>query len=251
MFNVSMGETYTQRSRILGENRTLHIYLPRGHESSEQLSPVLYVLDGEILFNYTAATVDYYINTYRIPAMIVVGLESTDRRRDFTPTKGTAGARRPDAASGGADAFLQYMKEELFTYIDRKCQTRKYRAIIGHSLGGLFVLNALLTEPSLFSAYMALSPFLAWDNEVIIQRTESFFKRTQSLDKLLFVASEPLSGDGPYKPLENFVHLLETYCPKGLQWESKIYKGSDHMSLPVVGIPDGLDFFFPGFVQEG
>jgi predicted alpha/beta superfamily hydrolase len=245
-----MGETYTQRSRILGENRTLYVYLHKDYESSEQLSPVLYLLDGDMLFNYTAATVDYYINTYRIPAMIVVGIESTDRRRDFIPPEGGARAGRQDAPSGGADAFLRYMKEEVFLYIDRKYQTRQYRAIIGHSLSGLFVLNTLITEPSLFSAYMALSPFLAWDNEVIIQRTESFFKRTQSLDKLLFVASEPMSGDGPSKPLENFVHLLETYCPKGLQWESKIYKGSDHMSLPLFGIPDGLDFFFPGFVQE-
>jgi hypothetical protein len=244
-----MGKVHTLKSQILSEDRTLYIYLPRDHESSEELVPVLYLLDGDMLFNYTAATVDYYINTYRIPRMMVVGIGSTDRSRDFTPTKGRTQDGSP-ATGGGADVFLRYMKEELFPYIDENYRTRRYRAIIGHSLGGLFVIHALLTEPDLFGAYMALSPFLAWDNGVLVQSAETFFKETQSLNKLLYVANESVSREQLSKPIDEFVQLLKTRCPRGLEWEYKLYEGSDHMNLPVLGIPDGLDFFFPGFIQD-
>lgn len=247
--NVSMGEAYILRSRILREDRTLYIYLPRDYESSQMLNPVIYLLDGDRLFNYTAATVDYYINTYRIPPMIVVGIESTDRRRDFTPTAGSDRVGRP-ATGGGADVFLRFMKEELFPYIEGNYQTMQYRAIIGHSLGGLFVIHALLSDPCLFGAYMALSPFLAWDNGVLVRRTEIFFKETRSMNKLLFVASESMSRERQVSPMEDFAHLLKTCCPEGLEWEYKLYEGSDHMNLPVLGIPEGLDFFFPGIVQN-
>ena len=249
VINVSMGEVYNLKSRTLEEDRTLYIYLPKDYESSQELYPVLYLLDGDRLFNYTAATVDYYINTYRIPPLIVVGIESTDRTRDFTPTAGSGRAGRP-ATGGGADVFLRFMKEELFPYLEGKYRTRQYRAIIGHSLGGLFVIHTLFSDPCLFGAYMALSPFLAWDNGVLVHRSEVFFKETQSKNKLLFVASEPLSREGMAKPMEDFVHLLKTCCPEGLEWEYKPYEGSDHMNLPVLSIPDGLDFFFPGIVQN-
>ena len=247
---MSMGEAYILRSRILGEDRTLYIYLPKDYESSQELNPVLYLLEGDRLFNYTAAaTVDYYINTYRIPSMIVVGIESTDRRRDFTPTAGRGRAGRP-ATGGGADGFLRFMKEELFPHIEGNYRTMQYRAIIGHSLGGLFVIHALLSDTCLFGAYMALSPFLAWDNGVLVHRSEIFFKETRSMNKLLFVASESMSRERLARPMEGFVHLLRTCCPEGFEWEYKLYEGSDHMNLPVLGIPDGLDFFFPGMIQN-
>jgi len=244
-----MAESYLLRSRILDEDRRLNVYTPRNYESSDQLYPVVYVLDGELLFNLVAAVVDYYTNTYRIPSMLVVGIESTDRTRDFTPNPLNTQPEQPPTG-GGADRFLCFMKEELFPYVEEHYRVRKYRAIVGHSLAGLFVLHVLLSEPEMFDAYVALSPYLAWDNGSMVRRAETMFNKALFMDKLLFIANEaPLKGR-QNSHMDDLTQLLRSRCPNRLEWDYKLYEGADHMNLPVHGIPDGLEFLFPGFVQQ-
>jgi hypothetical protein len=79
----------------------------------------------------------------------LLGLKDTPTRyRDFTPTKVSPG-------SGGADFYLQFLKTELIPVIDKKFHTKIERsALVGGSLGGLFLIHALLNEPTLFKSYV-------------------------------------------------------------------------------------------------
>jgi hypothetical protein len=73
------------------------------------------------------------------------------RARDYTPTKET---RLPQ--SGGADQFLAFMKNELFPFMETNYKAdSKNRILMGCSLGGLFTLYTLFTQPELFSGYAA------------------------------------------------------------------------------------------------
>lgn len=46
---LSIGETLEINSDILGEKRTLNIYLPPGYDNSQDVSyPVIYLLDGSL-----------------------------------------------------------------------------------------------------------------------------------------------------------------------------------------------------------
>ncbi|BBI61027.1 hypothetical protein HSBAA_23330 [Vreelandella sulfidaeris] len=67
---------------------------------------------------------------------------------------------------GGADRFLSFIEGHLKPEINRRFAINtEQEAIFGHSLGGLFVLHALLTQPSSFDRYIAISPSLWWYGE--------------------------------------------------------------------------------------
>jgi predicted alpha/beta superfamily hydrolase len=70
------------------------------------------------------------------------------RFRDLTPTPaGQNGA-------GGGPKLLAFLKDELIPYITKKYPSNGSNILWGHSLGGLFVLYTLFTEPQLFDAYI-------------------------------------------------------------------------------------------------
>ena len=113
--------------------------------------------------------------------MIVVGITNTDRTRDLSPTHVTTTVGGGNTAlqfptSGGADKFLKFIETELIPEIEKRYRTQPYRILAGHSLGGLFAIHAMLSRPDVFQSYIAVSPALHWDNQVVVKRAEDFFK---------------------------------------------------------------------------
>jgi predicted alpha/beta superfamily hydrolase len=53
--------------------------------------------------------------------------------------------------------------------IDRTYRSRPYRVLVGHSLGGLFAVYALMTRPDVFQGYIAISPALWWDDQSLVK----------------------------------------------------------------------------------
>ena len=84
---VVVGQTHGIHSAVLKEERNYRVYLPDSYAwAKDRRYPVLYVLDGESQFLHTAASVDYLAAHGETPELIVVGLDSTVRVRDFSPT---------------------------------------------------------------------------------------------------------------------------------------------------------------------
>jgi predicted alpha/beta superfamily hydrolase len=131
---VENGVQIKFNSRIMGEERTIWIRVPASYNEaagSTQTYPVVYVLDGKSAFFPVTGVVSFmsekdHVN-YQIPEMIIVGVDTEKRFRDLTPIAST---RQPDGeeakspeqklmmqSSGGGEKFLQFLKEEVFTYI--------------------------------------------------------------------------------------------------------------------------------------
>ncbi|RAJ19970.1 alpha/beta hydrolase-fold protein [Pedobacter cryoconitis] len=51
---------------------------------------------------------------------------------------------------------MAYVEKELIHYIDATYPTTTYRTFIGHSPGGLTVINTFLHKPNLFNSYISL-----------------------------------------------------------------------------------------------
>ena len=107
-------ERVVVHSKVLAEDRVIFIRLPRSY-STGQRYPVLYLTDGDLYVNEIGAVIDFLAANARMPELIVVGIVSTDRDRDFTPTHadikkadGTIVFREP--TSGGADNFLTFLE---------------------------------------------------------------------------------------------------------------------------------------------
>ncbi|MEH6641325.1 MULTISPECIES: alpha/beta hydrolase-fold protein [Halomonadaceae] len=146
---------------------------------------VLYLLDGNARLPLLQAARDTL--TRRGPEgagspllIVAIGYPETsrfnmDRRsEDFTPSVPhghdtvSQNQQRPQA---GAERFLAFIEEHLKPEINRRfALDSDQEAILGHSLGGLFVLHVLLNQPASFDNYIAISPSLWWYGEKPLDR---------------------------------------------------------------------------------
>ena len=162
-----IGQTFTLRSQVLGEVRRLNVYLPAGYaDSASWRLPVLYMPDGGLDedFLHIAGLVQVLVADHSMRPFILVGIENTQRRRDLTGPTTSAADRKIAPRVGGSAAFRQFLRQELMPEIRRRYRTTPETAIVGESLAGLFVVETLLLEPTLFDTYLAFDPSLWWNN---------------------------------------------------------------------------------------
>jgi enterochelin esterase-like enzyme len=158
--------------------RDVAVWLPPGYEASDDRYPVLYMHDGQNLFEDATANfgewgVDEHLERLiaggQVRAPIVVGVWNTELRlREYIP--GDLLAALPDdmrgevqAIYGGpalSDGYVRFLAEELKPFIDRTCRTLTGPAdtmIAGSSMGGLISMYAVIKRPDVFSAAACLS----------------------------------------------------------------------------------------------
>lgn len=259
---IVIGQKLTLHSQVLKEDRAYWIYLPPSYDDGrlgKTRYPVLYLLDGNAYFHAATGIAQHLAAVNRIPELIVVGIPNTVRTRDMTPTHMSAGPY--SAQSGGAPEFLRFMKEELIPKIDSQYRTLPYRALVGHSLTGLFTLHALLESPESFNAYIALDPSASWDDQVLLKRLDGFTSKALQHPTSVFiaVANSPDSwygGDHAEKQLDensirNFAAKLSTKSSPLLRSELRSFEDDDHMSVPVPGVYRGLLSAFDGYDPAG
>lgn len=242
---IVIGDSVKIKSKVLNEERELFIYLPEGYHQSKEKYPVLYKLDGHLGFKYTTGIIDHFQHFGRMPQMILIGILNTDRNRDFTPTKYNI------PTGGGADNFLKFMKDELIPFIDKNYRTQPYRILSGHSLCGMFAIYALLVQPNLFSAYIATSPSLWWDGRTVLKKAEGIFDKQSNLKKFLFINFG--GGDSEHIKASTwaFAQLLERKAPQDLEWKVVFSEKEDHVTIPILSFPDGLEVLYKDWEVPG
>lgn len=185
---ITIGHRYKLESKVLRETRSYLVHKPSGYDFSEQRYAVVVLLDGEGNFQHVSATLDQLANTGRAMPMLLVGIENTDRQRDFTPPMTSAKLDdKPNGVLGGAPQFLTFIADELLPHIDRTYRTRPTRILIGHSYGGLFAVHALFNRPETFKAYIVISPSLWWDNQALAKQADQFVADHQNLQAAVYM----------------------------------------------------------------
>ena len=201
--------------------------------------PALYVLDGETDFAHTVSSARFLASRGEIPEMIIVGITSTIRVRDYTQTDWAEAW----VGGGGAERFREFLSTELIPAIDESHRTNGYQILSGHSAGGQFVLYCLTSEPDLFDAYVALAPSLDWDHNLPQRSLHEAFERTEQLPAFLYVARADDFGR-PLHDFEDLVATLVTTSPAGFRWTSRAFPDETHASLPLLGQIDALRSLF-------
>jgi len=238
-----ISDSFIVQSKILGEDRKIYVYLPPFSKESKEVYSVIYLLDGHSLHNVVSSFVQYYSSRGRIPPLIVVGIASIDRLRDFTPNV-RLGSDGDKPLGGGADKFLGFLSEELIPVVEDKYPVGGYRILIGHSLGGLFTVYTMVDKPDLFRAYIVCSPWLGSEDEQLILKAKTGLKEDHFSSKMLFIAHEPIGGGGIEGRIMKLVEVFRENLSENLIWGYKRYDDADHSNLPLKAIPDALDFFF-------
>jgi predicted alpha/beta superfamily hydrolase len=243
-----IGEKFQIESKVLKETRTYVIHTPPAYQRGKDAYPVLVLQDAEPHFALTTAAVDLLSESGRIPPMIVVGIIATDRTRDLTPTiptRGFGGAPWTGPA-GGADKFFSFIADELLPTVDHNYRTRPYRVLVGHSLGGLFTVYALMSHSGVFNGYIAISPSLWWDDQALVKTSPPFFAAHRDLRADLYMAI----GDEGQEMLGGAWKLsavLEESKLADLRWQFKRSPEEDHGSIAYLSTYEGLKAIFKGY----
>ncbi len=236
----TIGEKVSFTSELLNEERTILVYLPATYYLSDAEYPVLYLLDGGFHFHHASGIVQFLSSNGLMPEMIVVGITNVDRNRDFTPTNLS---QRP--SSGGAEKFSKFIAQELFPFMKRNYRTQSYNVLMGHSLGGTFATYSLLNHPELFNSYISISPYLMYDNNLMVRETEAKLKSKYAggTSYYMTVGNEP----NYFEALDQFAKSIEERSPKGLDFEYNQMLDDDHGSGPHLSIYNGLLFIYDGW----
>jgi predicted alpha/beta superfamily hydrolase len=124
--------------------------------------------------------------------------DGKSRSLDLTPPTDPANlpAGMPNGwgATGGNDAFLSFLVDELKPAIAKAVDVDPSRqALFGHSLGGLFVLHTLFVRSDAFDTYIAGSPSIWWAKRAILGEVAGFKaaqQRTKVHRRLLITVGE-------------------------------------------------------------
>jgi predicted alpha/beta superfamily hydrolase len=183
----------------------------------------------------------------RIPEMIVVALVNTKRSRNFTPTHMTSGPYSEN--SGGAVAFLRFMKEELIPQIESRYRASPERTLVGHSLGGLLALDAYVEQPELFRNYIAIDPSLWWDDQILIKRLRQQPTWHFSAPVSVFIAmANNVENKKPHETaIQQFRSTLERRKSAPLRVQYQYFADETHLSVPLIAIYRGLLFAYDGY----
>ena len=130
-------------------------------------------------------------------------------------------------------------------YIESSYQAAPYRILTGHSLGGLMAVYCMVNHPDYFNAYIAISPSLQWDAEVMLKQVNEKLK-TGMPNRILFFsdANEDAAFHNNQLKLDS---LLQKKKITGLNYKRMFYPEETHISEPVKAFYDGIRFVYPNW----
>ena len=151
----------------LGRARRVWIYLPPGYASSHRRYPVIYMHDGQNVFDNATSGfgewgVDETLDSLhalgdRGAIVVAVDHGGTKRLDEYSPF------RNPRYGGGEGDAYVDFLAHTLKPYVDRHYRTlpdRLNTGVMGSSMGGLISLYAALKYPNVFGRAGVFSPAL-------------------------------------------------------------------------------------------
>lgn len=149
----------------LQRKRQIRVYLPPGYANSGKRYPVLYMHDGQNLFDEATAyagewkvdeTLDALAREGKLE-LIVVGIDNGQEKR--MSELNAWDSKRFGAGEG--KQYTDFIVKVLKPYVDGKYRTlpgREHTAIMGSSMGGLASHYALVQYPEVFSKAGVFSP---------------------------------------------------------------------------------------------
>ena len=201
----------------LDRQRSIRLYLPPGYARSTKRYPVLYMHDGQNLFDDATSFVGEWGVDETLNALagapkasrlevIVVGIDHGGDKRltELVPWD------HPRVGKAEGQAYMEFVVKVVKPFIDRNYRTRPARedtAIMGSSLGGLISQYALYTYPAVFSKAGILSPAYWIADPAYAQAATQVLRRDT---RVYFMAG----GKEPGKTVENMERMAAMFREK-------------------------------------
>jgi hypothetical protein len=130
--------------------------------------------------------------------------------------------------------------------------------LIGHSLGGLFVLNTLTMHSDLFDKYVAIDPSLWWNDQQSLKEYEEVLRQQKFNGKSLFISIantisrmdtthallDTTDHTEHFRSIVHFAKSLKQTITHELDWRAKYYPDESHGSVALISEYDAFNFLF-------
>jgi predicted alpha/beta superfamily hydrolase len=238
----------------------------------------LYIVDGESFFGLATDLTRFMQWGGDTPPIFVVAIRyaaetpefmENARREDLTPTRTTfrvsSGQQQkstsrsnslpgsikpsPKPYGGNGPLFLDFIVKTVKPMIEKRYNLDPQDSVLaGHSLGGLFAIDAITRQSGAFRHYLAMSPSLWWDDQYPAKTlSAALAKGFQSSGRLaVFVGDREEQISGPIARMTSNVialrSLLKRY-PKAFNsvW-IEVLPDEDHHTVQGISLSRGLRF---------
>jgi predicted alpha/beta superfamily hydrolase len=190
-------------SKIFHNTRMLRVWLPANYGSphnAHRSYPVLYLQDAQNLFDEATSnagewhvdeTVDHLVGSFKIPPMIVVGIDypGQDRSSEYLPYSDPHHEQYDVAAPKEVRGkeYVTFLLTEVMPFIEKKYRVSRgavNTGIGGASYGGVISLYTVLHHPAVFGHVLVESPVLGVGHGQLLKEAE----QAKELPQKMFVA---------------------------------------------------------------
>jgi len=221
----------------------LYIKLPEGYTKNKDKNyPVIYFTDADTHIELLSGT------EFLMEEVILVGISDqkdlnkdleghSSRARDYSISKSSNPERQAKYQFGQASNHLTFIRNDVIKFIESNYRTDpSNRTYFGFSLGGLFGVYALMTQPDTFKNYILGSPSL-WRDIPLLFSLENAALKSKALEINLFITYGELEKElGVH--VEEFISKLKNKQYQALSSiKQVVIESSGHSdSFPMVGV---------------
>jgi predicted alpha/beta superfamily hydrolase len=249
------------QSRIFRNTRLLRVWLPPGYsqpENEARYYPVLYLNDGQNLFDPAAAyigvdwqvgeTANRLIGEGKVPPLIVVGIDNAqrDRAKEYLPYR----SMHPPVLRPQGKRYPDFLVNEIMPFIFgryRIARGPENTGLGGSSLGAIISLYTVMDRPGLFGRLLLESPSLFISNRQLLKSSRAFRQWPEKI--FLAIGTKEDGNEARDRQVVQDVRQLEHLLRRaGLQQDRlllKIDEGATHSEKDWARrFPEALTFLF-------
>ena len=270
---IHTSESLTVKSKDTGQEYLISVSLPATYDHQPETTfPVIYVLDGNLLFEMVTGISRLMQMGRLLPEVIVVSIgyplegfygddfqqffirrardlyAVVDERYEQFAAK-VSGAGSSAITTGGAEPFRKFVTGELASLVESRYRaSSEDKTLLGTSSGGHFVIYAMLQQPQSFEKYVVGSPALGYGEGALFKLESDYSKQHNDLPIKLFLGIGGEEEHAPFSPagylgtivsvsdFYRFSAILQGRGYEGLQLMKRIFEGFDHTDVigPIV-----------------
>ena len=187
-----------------------------------------------------------------------VAYKDDSRAFDLTPTSRPRGGK-VDPKYGGAALFRSLIVNKVQPELRRRGDFDHENSVLfGHSFGGLFAFDTMITAPGAFRHYLSVSPSLWFDDRLIMKQFEAALGRGQNFPGRFAIYTgerEERISPPETRMTSNVLEVQRLIVKHRSQFEAplaQILPGLSHHSILGIAATYGLQFLLspPNRLQE-
>lgn len=238
-YSFAQKEYIEVESKILEQTRQIKVQLPRNYDPEDQRTyPLIFVFDGDYLFEPVAGTVDYLSYWEEMPEALVVGVNQVGTRIedgnydriDFMPIE-------------KGEKFFDFIGLEVLPYLNDNYNLGTFSVVVGHDYMANFMNLFLFSKKVPFDGFVNLSPDIP--DGFIPYITEKMY----DLDKNFWYSIT--TGSNDVKTLKQKTKKLHTNLSlvnnDNLKLSYKEFEDTNHYTFVSYAIPFSLLEIFKPF----